>query len=205
MGVVEKLFLVFDGVPSQTEETLSFLWESERKQGDCAAAQAGLDGEPTTIPSWLHGVFSLRFSGAEIKSSPGSPLTAVAWVAGPEARSVGALPDQQVLEGLRLLPKIFPALRLPSGVSWDKVRLYRSKWGTDPCFRGSYSYPGVGASPETAAELARPLKAGEMGDRARLVLAGEALAPDCFGTAQGAILSGERAARLLAEEWGACV
>jgi monoamine oxidase len=66
-----------------------------------------------------------------------------------------------------------------------------SMWGTDPWSRGAYSHvlPGQGDPASGArARLSRPAED-------RIFVAGEATSPDFYGTAHGAWMEGERAAR----------
>ena len=77
----------------------------------------------------------------------------------------------------------------------------RSRWGTDPRFHGSYSYPGPDATGAEAEALAEPLLVEETQDEAVPVVlfAGEHTSRRFMGTVHGAMESGEReAARLLA-------
>ena len=72
----------------------------------------------------------------------------------------------------------------------------RSKWGTNPLTRGSYSYPAIGSSLADIDVLAQPLGAGP---QPVLLFAGEATHPQHYGTTHGALLTGRREAdRLLA-------
>lgn len=93
----------------------------------------------------------------------------------------------------------------------------RSRWGSDPLFRGSYTYIPAGASPADVAALAAPLRAsasssssggeGSSGGAAgaagplRLLFAGEACQTTYIGTMHGAYLSGRAAAEALLEQW----
>ena len=63
-----------------------------------------------------------------------------------------------------------------------------TRWGSDPFSRGSYSFTAVGTSPATRQALAGAEWDG------RLWFAGEATSPDHFGTAHGALMSGQQAA-----------
>lgn len=63
-----------------------------------------------------------------------------------------------------------------------------TRWAADPFAGGSYSYVAVDAWPEDPARLAAPVAD-------RLFFAGEATDPDHPSTVQGALRSGERAAR----------
>ncbi|MGB0901388.1 flavin monoamine oxidase family protein [Halocynthiibacter sp.] len=65
-------------------------------------------------------------------------------------------------------------------------------WSQDPLFRGAYSYPQAGG------RLAQ-FKAFEPVIGGRLVLAGEHTIVDYHSTTHGAIMSGQRAAKLLAD------
>jgi len=62
-----------------------------------------------------------------------------------------------------------------------------SMWGADPWSRGAYSHARPGAA-DARARLARAVEN-------RIFLAGEATSADFYGTAHGAWLEGERAAR----------
>ena len=86
----------------------------------------------------------------------------------------------------------FPALhRLPS-----QVRVLRSRWGSEPLSRGSYSYVAAGASLEDVHILAQPLTP-EGTPIPRVCFAGEATQAQFIGTTHGAFLSGQREARRL--------
>jgi monoamine oxidase len=66
-----------------------------------------------------------------------------------------------------------------------------TRWGQDRYSLGSYSFNAVGTGPATRRALAGPDWGG------RLWFAGEACAPDYFGTAHGAVLSGRGVAQAL--------
>ena len=78
---------------------------------------------------------------------------------------------------------------LPAGREYRyRVLLDGHHWDNDPLSRGAYSYQLVGGT-TAPSELAKPL-------RGTLYFAGEATAPDGrLGTVDGAIASGQRAAR----------
>lgn len=71
-----------------------------------------------------------------------------------------------------------------------------TRWSRDPFALGSYSFHAVGSSPATRRALAGADWDG------RLVFAGEATSPDYPGTAHGAVLSGQAAARTVLEHAG---
>ncbi len=64
-----------------------------------------------------------------------------------------------------------------------------TRWGQDPFAQGSYSFNAVGTRRRTRKALAGTDWGGA------LVFAGEAASPRAFGTAQGAVKSGRKAAR----------
>ncbi len=70
----------------------------------------------------------------------------------------------------------------------------RSKWGTNPLTRGSYSYPAIGSSLADIDMLAQPVGGGP---RPVLLFAGEATHPTHYGTTHGALLTGRREAERL--------
>jgi polyamine oxidase len=67
-------------------------------------------------------------------------------------------------------------------------------WRGDRWARGAYSFIPLGAAPEDMARLGRPISQ-------RLLLAGEATVPSCYGTVQAAFVSGlTAAARVLGSQ-----
>uniref|UniRef100_F6ZF32 Spermine oxidase n=1 Tax=Equus caballus TaxID=9796 RepID=F6ZF32_HORSE len=79
-------------------------------------------------------------------------------------------------------------------------RILRSAWGSDPYFRGSYSYTQVGSSGADVEKLAKPLPYTESSKTApmQVLFSGEATHRKYYSTTHGALLSGQReAARLI--------
>jgi monoamine oxidase len=118
----------------------------------------------------------------------------VAWAGGPKAIALSRLPPERIIQ---------TALN-GLGVMFDEPALVRSdfegavmhEWGRDPFARGAYSYLAVGGG-RARAELGAPV-AGT------LFFAGEATSTDGQGgTVNGALQSGERAAREVAAALGA--
>ena len=95
-----------------------------------------------------------------------------------DAEGPGALEAFGREELARLLGSAFPK-RLTT--------LTETRWKSDPWSRGAYSYARPGRQPARA-ELARPVED-------RIFFAGEACSEAFFGTAHGAWIEGERAAR----------
>jgi monoamine oxidase len=76
----------------------------------------------------------------------------------------------------------------PSAVVPPPTGMVRTSWSTDPWTLGSYSFLGVGATPQLRATLAEPLSGGA------LHLAGEHVAATSPATVHGAAESGNAAA-----------
>uniref|UniRef100_A0A182WL46 Amine oxidase domain-containing protein n=1 Tax=Anopheles minimus TaxID=112268 RepID=A0A182WL46_9DIPT len=116
----------------------------------------------------------------------------VAWIYGHDARVMEALPEPAVIDGLmNLLRKFLPHFPVPDAPTWFS----RSRWYSNPHFRGSYSSRSMrsDAMQATAAELAEPLTAAR--DHIPIVqFAGEASHPQFYSTVQGAVASGWREA-----------
>ncbi len=58
----------------------------------------------------------------------------------------------QVHEGISHILDAFPAIKLPKEFS-----VLRTRWGSDPLHRGSYSYVSAGASISDVETLSQPL------------------------------------------------
>lgn len=111
----------------------------------------------------------------------------VAWCAGPRARELSPVSEDEVKD--RAIAALGRQFGLPSRQARRLViAAWLHNWQTDPYARGAYSYVLVNGS-ESPAKLARPA------ERA-LVFAGEACEPEGrTGTVHGAISSGRRAAK----------
>jgi monoamine oxidase len=110
-------------------------------------------------------------------------------VGGPRAEALGRAPAAEI--AARAARSLATHLGVPHRrVARQLVAWCTHDWQRDPYARGAYSYALVGGS-DAARRLARPV-------RRTLFLAGEAAAPDGrTGTVNGAIASGQRAARQL--------
>ena len=112
------------------------------------------------------------------------PFSLVCWLAGPPARLVEELPEEEVLEEMtelvsRLLVPAFPLFLPPR-------RCEVTSWVSSPLTRGSYSFLSPASSPSSPDLLARPV--------GRLLWAGEASHPHYFSTVHGAMETGWREA-----------
>jgi monoamine oxidase len=104
------------------------------------------------------------------------------FIAAETALAKEALTDAQIVaSAMSVLRTIFGA-KIPNPTDYQITR-----WASDPFARGSYSFNAVNSTPAMRSALATPLKG-------RLYFAGEATEKTRFGTADGAYLSGQRAA-----------
>ncbi len=111
----------------------------------------------------------------------------VAWAAGPRAPALGALSPTALRR--QLVTTLARISGLPARAIGRQIAdIWRHDWDTDPFARGAYSYAAVGGA-DAPALLGRPVDD-------TLFFAGEATVSDGrIGTVDGALASGERAAR----------
>ena len=111
----------------------------------------------------------------------------VAWAAGPHAPALGALPPTALRR--QMVGTLARISGLPArAIGRQIANIWRHGWDTDPFARGAYSYAIVGGAAAPAL-LQRPVDD-------TLFFAGEATVSDGrIGTVDGALASGERAAR----------
>ncbi|XP_076273104.1 spermine oxidase-like [Rhynchophorus ferrugineus] len=181
LGTVNKILLKF---PTKwwpdTMKDISFLWSEEDRNALLDEVSAGpiVNGK-----SWLENLFSF----IAIDSHPNVLL---GWVNGPTAKLVELLPDETVIESTMYMLRKF-AGRLYHIPEPDVI--VRSKWGSNPHFKGSYAY--VNAQMEktkaSANDLAQPLMKNS---RPVVQFAGEATHSTLFSTVNGAMETGYREA-----------
>ncbi|EIE25731.1 amine oxidase [Coccomyxa subellipsoidea C-169] len=120
------------------------------------------------------------------------PSSAVLWITGEHAKAMEKCSDDEVERGVAALLAAYPAIPCPAAAA---PRIIRSAWGSDPLFRGSYSYVNAAGSPDDIDALAAPLT---VSGRPVVCFAGEATHRQLTGTMGAAFLTGQReAARLL--------
>ncbi|MCS7001347.1 MAG: FAD-dependent oxidoreductase [Dehalococcoidia bacterium] len=103
--------------------------------------------------------------------------------AGAYARRLEWRSDREIVDEMMAVLRSVFGPHVPNPTGWRV-----SRWGADPFAMGSYSHLPVGATGDDYDTLTEPI-------HERLFLAGEATFRRQPGTAQGAYLSGERAAR----------
>ena len=171
-------------------------------------AEAGLvestTGKQHDLPAWAHGAYTMRFAGSEFVADKSAQHLAalnrcgVMWMTGEDAKNMESASDAELQQHIAAILQEFPAMALPS-----EFKVYRSCWGSDPLFRGSYSYGSASAVGGECSALAEPLCAPES-TALRLLFAGEACHSKYFGCTHGAYLTGQSQARVLMKSFNIC-
>ena len=180
----------------------------EGSTGEGVVVASTLDRQPS-LPVWAKGAYTIRFSGSEFVQdmSEGAVNTAkfcgVVWITGEDAQDMESMSDAELHRNISCILQEFPALALPT-----EFKVYRSCWGSDPLFQGSYSYGSASAVGTECLILSQPLvaaaentgKANSCSDL-RILFAGEACHSKFFGCTHGAYLTGESQAKKLLQSW----
>ncbi|XP_010433074.1 PREDICTED: probable polyamine oxidase 5 [Camelina sativa] len=152
----------------------------------------------------------------------------LSWFAGKEALELEKLTDEEIIEGVTTTiscltgkeVKKDAAKTLTNGSLNDGgevmkiTKVLKSKWGSDPLFRGSYSYVAVGSSGDDLDAMAEPLpkinkKVGQVNGHdhqakvyeLQIMFAGEATHRTHYSTTHGAYYSGLREANRLLKHY----
>nr|XP_051701240.1 spermine oxidase isoform X2 [Oryctolagus cuniculus] len=183
IGTTDKIFLEFEEPFWGAEcNSLQFVWEDEAES--CTL----------TYPPEL---WYRKICGFDVLYPPeryGHVLSG--WICGEEALVMERCDDEAVAEVCTEMLRQFtgnPNIPKPR-------RILRSAWGSNPYFRGSYSYTQVGSSGADVEKLAKPLPYTESSKSApmQVLFSGEATHRKYYSTTHGALLSGQReAARLI--------
>lgn len=177
---------------------------TEAKSNAEADSIESTKGRQHDLPAWAHGAYTMRFAGSEfVADKPTQHLAAanrcgVMWMTGEDAKKMEAASDAELQQHIAAVLQEFPAMALPSD-----FKVYRSCWGSDPLFRGSYSYGSASAVGGECSVLAEPLCAPES-SALRLLFAGEACHSKYFGCTHGAYLTGQSQARALMKSLDIC-
>ncbi|XP_055846030.1 spermine oxidase-like [Episyrphus balteatus] len=177
IGTVNKIFLEFSTQfwPNNWNG-FSTLWREE----DLAEIRG-------TNRAWLEDVYGFYRVAHQ-------PRILSGWVVGANARHMETLTDDEIYEGSMYILKRFLEMDIPKPVNFKTTGWYKNE-----NFRGSYSYQSVRAEEVNAkpSDLASPL---ESSTKKPLVLfAGEATSDHHFSTVHGAIETGWREAKRLAD------
>uniref|UniRef100_A0A8C6RVD6 Spermine oxidase n=1 Tax=Nannospalax galili TaxID=1026970 RepID=A0A8C6RVD6_NANGA len=151
-------------------------------------------GKPVRCIHWDQASSRPRGPEIELRERYGHVLSG--WICGEEALVMEKCDDEAVAEICTEMLRQFtgnPNIPKPR-------RILRSAWGSNPYFRGSYSYTQVGSSGADVEKLAKPLPYTESSKTApmQVLFSGEATHRKYYSTTHGALLSGQReAARLI--------
>ncbi|XP_043266526.1 uncharacterized protein [Venturia canescens] len=143
------------------------------------------------VVSWLLGVYSI----ISVEHKPG---LLCCWVTGQQARDMERVPEEQVFNGVKELIHRF------LGKSYnltEPTAMLRSRWFSNPHFRGTYSYrtPESQRAGIVASQIAEPIMELE---KPRVMFAGEATSSHQYSTVHGAITSGWREADRILKHYG---
>ncbi|XP_016990163.2 spermine oxidase [Drosophila rhopaloa] len=182
LGTVNKLFLEFEQQPLP-DDWVGFY---------CFWLEQDLKELRKTEYSWLEGITGCHKTTCQ-------PRLLMAWVGGSHGRHMETLSDEKVLEGLQWLFRKFLTFEVPA-----PKRFLRSKWFTNPNFRGSYSLRTTKADEHDTGpwDLETPVTGpdGHLG----LLFAGEASSRNYFSTVHGAVEAGFREADRLIGLYSSC-
>ncbi|XP_065261455.1 spermine oxidase isoform X2 [Emys orbicularis] len=184
ISTTDKIFLEFEE-PFWSPEcnSIQFVWEDEA------------ESESLTYPEELWYKKICSFDVLYPPERYGYVLSG--WICGEEALIMEKYDDETVAETCtEMLRKFTGNPNIPK-----PRRILRSSWGSNPNFRGSYSYTQVGSSGADVEKLAKPLPYTESSKTVpmQVMFSGEATHRKYYSTTHGALLSGQREAAHLIE------
>ncbi|XP_075565689.1 spermine oxidase isoform X2 [Pelecanus crispus] len=184
INTTDKIFLEFEEPFWSSEcNSIQFVWEDEA------------ESESLTYPEDLWYKKICSFDVLYPPERYGYVLSG--WICGEEALIMEKCDDETVAETCtEMLRKFTGNPNIPK-----PRRILRSSWGSNPNFRGSYSYTQVGSSGADVEKLAKPLPYAESSKTApmQVMFSGEATHRKYYSTTHGAVLSGQREAAHLIE------
>ncbi|XP_017071711.1 spermine oxidase [Drosophila eugracilis] len=182
LGTVNKLYMEFEKQPLP-DDWVGFF---------CFWLAKDLKELRKTEYSWLEGITGCHMVTCQ-------PRLLMVWVNGPHGRHTETLSDEKVMEGLQWFFRKFLTFEIP-----PPKRFVRSKWFSNPNFRGSWSFrPTIADDRGTGPwDLESPVK-GEDG-HIGLLFAGEATSRNHFSTVHGAVEAGFREANRLIALYSSC-
>ncbi|KAL5728787.1 spermine oxidase [Ranunculus cassubicifolius] len=191
-GVVNKLFLQVNQENAEEEQVFPFL--------QMAFQQSDSKSKDQKIPWWMRKTTSL--CPLHSKSN-----VLLGWFAGEEALELETLKDEDINNGVSTTVSTFLDRKhgnsMENSHGFNFSKLLKSQWGTNPLFKGSYSYVAVGSSGEDLDSMARPLPSiSKDGVRPlQILFAGEATHRTHYSTTHGAYFSGIREANRLLQHY----
>ena len=215
-GLVDKCFLAMKKPPNSIYPHRQFTFD-EQEEGNST------EGTNTSIPMWMRRNFS--FYPIHKTSN-----VLCMWLIGRDALEVESLSDEAVIDGVIKTMESF-GYREEKVISSNNEHdaytnkeppqveeILREKWGSNPLFRGSYSYVAIGSTGNDIDTLSEPLPRLSGGSCVtvdidtgitshiprplQLLFGGEATHRQCYSTTHGAFLSGVREAQRLMKHYG---
>ncbi|PIA30266.1 hypothetical protein AQUCO_05700160v1 [Aquilegia coerulea] len=203
-GVVNKLFLQLGPSHAQenNHEVFPFL--------QMAFQQSDLRSKHQKIPWWMRRTTSLCpiYNNSTVLLS---------WFAGEEALELENLKEKEIIDGVSTTISTFlPQNRdnahtcsngnmnsVENSQGFNFTKLLKSQWGTNPLFKGSYSYVAVGSSGDDLDSMAKPLPSISKDGvpSLQILFAGEATHRTHYSTTHGAYFSGIREANRLLQHY----
>ncbi|XP_009880802.1 PREDICTED: spermine oxidase isoform X2 [Charadrius vociferus] len=184
INTTDKIFLEFEEPFWSSEcNSIQFVWEDEA------------ESESLTYPEELWYKKICSFDVLYPPERYGHVLSG--WICGEEALIMEKCDDETVAETCtEMLRKFTGNPNIPK-----PRRILRSSWGSNPNFRGSYSYTQVGSSGADVEKLAKPLPYADSSKTTpmQVMFSGEATHRKYYSTTHGAVLSGQREAAHLIE------
>lgn len=126
----------------------------------------------------------------------GQPNLLEGWISGPAARQLETVPEEELLRQCSALLRGSVGSRLPFE---EPIGLIRTRWYSNPNFRGSYSYRAIKSREMDvwARDLAAPVV--DVNGKTRLLFAGEATHDHCYSNVHAAVETGWREADRILE------
>ncbi|KAJ4950809.1 hypothetical protein NE237_027641 [Protea cynaroides] len=198
-GVVNKLFLQLDRESGNIENFPFLQLVFHRPESEARHQE---------IPWWMR-------KTASICPIYNNSSVVLSWFAGEEALELESLKDEEIVNGFSKTVTSYLSDSVNSvdclqghGKVIKFSKVLRSQWGSNPLFRGSYSYVAVGSSGDDLDLMAEPLPKNSNSDsiegaspRLQILFAGEATHRTHYSTTHGAYFSGLREANRLLQHY----
>ncbi|BFZ02164.1 hypothetical protein BsWGS_05203 [Bradybaena similaris] len=180
-GIVNKVILVFDGpLVEKHVNRVHLAWDP------------AVNNAENLRERWFRKMYALEVIHDNVL---------VGWLSGAEALFLETLSDEEVMQDMDKVVRMF--LQSQSQSIPNLTKVIRTSWGHNKFTRGSYSFIAVGATQEDILNLKHPL-VKNLQDNAKkpvVLFAGEATHPSFYSTTHGALLTGNREAARICKFW----
>jgi monoamine oxidase len=171
-GIGNKCILFWD------ETDFDVFWPKDKDYIVRLTKSSSSDASKPGEDAWLEFYNAYKFNGNK-------PVL-IGLCAGKDASAIEHLPDEQIKRD------VIASLRIIFGNVPEPTKAIVTRWEKDEFSRGSYSYVAVGCTKQCRIDLGSSVNG-------RLFFAGEATETIFPSTTQGALITGERAARAVLE------